>query len=85
MNFNIKEFYKEQYEIFSESLLYKIKPFEKNDTIQWGNYSVSISDSRIDKVQVTDPEQKINADFLFYDLLIEYVNNKSYLETITYR
>ena len=85
LNTDTKELFDEQYEIFSESLLQYIEPFDSNVTKHWRNYSISILDKQIKKVIDTNNNQQINVAFLFYDLLIKYVENKSYKEKVKFK
>ena len=72
------------YKLFSECLLQKISPFSasiKNLQKGWSNYSITIDNGKITKVNDKRGDV-ISIDFLFFDLLIEYVSKKIYEEEI---
>jgi len=67
------------YKEFSNYLLAKISPFDiKAETLKhgWQNYSIEIKKGEILKVNSQGSE--VNVEYLFYDLLIEYVQKKLY-------
>ncbi len=65
------------HKLFSEYLLAKISPFDKKAESlkhEWQNYSIEIKNGEILKVNSQGSE--INVGYLFFDLLIEYVQKK---------
>lgn len=69
---------------FSKYLLLKISPFdksEKNLKHGWSNYSIEISNGEIIKINNKEGTE-LNISFLFFDLLIEYIEKKYYLEKV---
>jgi hypothetical protein len=69
------------YKIFSQCLLIKVSPIDKrteNLKYEWQNYSIDFAGGKMQKVNYQNSE--INAEYLLYDLLIEYVKGKLYQE-----
>ena len=67
------------YKEFSKYLLAKLSPFDvKAENLKhgWQNYSIEIKNGEILKVNSQGSE--INVEYLFFDLLIEYVQKKLY-------
>jgi len=64
---------------FSQYLLVKISPFDvKAESLkhEWQNYSIEIKNGEI--IKVNSQGSEINVGYLFFDLLIEYVQKKLY-------
>ncbi len=72
------------YKEFSKYLLLKISSFDRtveNLRHDWSNYSIEINNGEIIKVS-NKQGAELNIIFLFFDLLIEYIEKKHYLEDI---
>ena len=70
------------YKSFSEHLLQKIFPFDTNvENLQkgWSDYSIKFNKGEITGINIKRGDV-ISPDFLFFDLLIEYVEKKDYLQ-----
>jgi len=66
-------------EIVSRYLLKKISPSDAKEgslKLIWRNYSIELNNDKILKVNYQGSE--VNVEYLFYDLLIEYVQKKLY-------
>lgn len=66
------------HKLFSQYLLKKISPFDakaENLKYEWQNYSIEIKNGEI--IKVNSQGSEINVEYLFFDLLIEYVQKKS--------
>jgi hypothetical protein len=73
------------HKLFSQYLLKKISPFDvKAENLKrgWQNYSIEIKNGEILKVNSQGSE--INVGYLFFDLLIEYVQKKLYQQKIEF-
>lgn len=71
----------EDYREFSESLLQKMYPFDANAESGLRlclNYSITLNKGKI--TRILKQENTISAEFLFFDLLIKYVEKKYYLQ-----
>ena len=71
------------YKLFSQYLLTKVSLFDvKAESLkhEWQNYSIEIKKGEIIKIIFQGSE--INAGYLFFDLLIEYVQKKLYQQKI---
>lgn len=69
---------KDIYKVFSESILSKISPFNKtseNLLLWWSNYSITIKNGKIESVKVSNSTDKTSIEYLFFDLLIEYIKH----------
>ena len=69
------------YKEFSESLLQRMYPFDinaENTLRRCFDYSITLNKGKIKSI--FEQENAISAEFLFFDLLIEYVEKKYYLQ-----
>jgi len=73
------------HKLFSQYLLKKISPFDvKADNLKhgWQDYSIEIKNGEIIKINFQRSE--INVGYLFFDLLIEYVQKKFHQQNIEF-
>ena len=72
------------YKEFSKYLLLTIAPFDKNAEnfqLKWSNYLIDFNNKMITKIE-NEQRIEVNQKILFFDLLIEYVQERHYLEVV---